>query len=372
MTQRLATLRLHGHLQMQMFGGKHTNRASSNDYFQHSVSGGGAISQLISYGSDSKWNGIYLLVKNKHVHTVKLLKTVKLKLFFPSELNNNLNRSQFISVHSTSCCHVHKNSVFVDSSRRVMMYWWTDKITQAEERIGKAACARGVIPGMCDDLNQKWRHREERKGVRFAFGPRPPTSGHKRGLLSCTRQIRVWPDLREGRSHFYCNGFWLHSAREGAQSGKLWFVTRGYTDWRRAGRVFCLLLFICYPFQTPLSSVLVHKLKCWDLIARAPAMATTNWAASVSSGSLTFSLNSRAAFLSKDVFFLQADVHLEILHNNANGSSVTLALFCVLRQRRLRYLRICMYVTHRKISKKSRRTGQKHKQSKAAHATCTQ
>lgn len=138
--------------------------------------------------------------------------------------------------------------------------------------------------------------------------------------------------------------------------------------------MFCLLLFICYPFPTPLSSVLSHKLKCWDLIARAPPMATTNRAASVSSESLTFSLNSRAAFLSKDVFFLQADVHLENLHNNANGSSVTLVLFCVLRQRHLRYLRICVYVTHRKIKKSlsfSGRTGQKHKQSKAAHTTCT-
>lgn len=41
----------------------------------------------------------------------------------------------------------------------------------------------------------------------------------------------------------------------------------------RVGRVFCLLLFICYPFQTPLSSVLSHKLKCLDLIGRAPLMA---------------------------------------------------------------------------------------------------
>lgn len=66
-------------------------------------------------------------------------------------------------------------------------------------------------------------------------------------------------------------------------------------------------------------------------------------------GKLDFLTSSRAAFLSKDVFFLQADVHLEILHNNANGSSVTLVLFCVLRQRHLRYLRICVCVTHRKI-----------------------
>lgn len=201
---------------------------------------------------------------------------------------------------------------------------------------------------MCAALIQKWRHMGEREGVRFAFGPRLPTSGDKRGLLSCTRQIRVWPDLREGRSHFYCNGFWLHSAREGAQSGKLRFVTHGYTDWRRAGRVFCLLLFICYPFPTPLSFVLSHERKYWALIARAPPMATTNRAASVSSESLTFSLNNRAAFLSKDVFFLQADVHLEILHNNANGSSVTLVLFCVLRQHHLSITRICVYVTYRK------------------------
>lgn len=38
-----------------------------------------------------------------------------------------------------------------------------------------------------------WNH----EGVRFAFGTRPPTSGHKRGLISCARQIRVWPDLGE-------------------------------------------------------------------------------------------------------------------------------------------------------------------------------
>lgn len=61
----------------------------------------------------------------------------------------------------------------------------------------------------------------KREGVGFAFGARLPTSGHKRGLFSCTRQMRVWPDLREIRSRFYCNGFRFDSAREGAQSEML-------------------------------------------------------------------------------------------------------------------------------------------------------
>lgn len=39
-----------------------------------------------------------------------------------------------------------------------------------------------------------------RESVRFAFGTRPPTSGRKRALISCARQIRVCPEL--GRKPF--------------------------------------------------------------------------------------------------------------------------------------------------------------------------
>lgn len=92
------------------------------------------------------------------------------------------------------------------------------------------------------------------------------------------------------------------------------------------GGGFCLLLFICYPFQTPLSSVLPHKLKCLHLSRRA-SVSSDKPNGDVSSESLTFSVDSGAALLSKDVFCLQADIHLEILHNNANACNVTLVLF---------------------------------------------
>lgn len=85
---------------------------------------------------------------------------------------------------------------------------------------------------------------------------------------------------------------------------------------KRCGGEGCLLLFICYPFQTPLSSAL-SQTEMFAFKWIGPPSAVTD---------RTLSFHQKAALLSKDGFCLQADIHLEILHNNAHGCNVTLVL----------------------------------------------
>lgn len=98
-----------------------------------------------------KWH-LFIRKKPKHVCTVKGFQTLSNKLFFPSNLI--INRSQFISVHrgelsSTSCCHVHKNSVFVDSSRRVMMYCGQTRLPRLREDRKGSMCSRSNPRHVC-------------------------------------------------------------------------------------------------------------------------------------------------------------------------------------------------------------------------------
>lgn len=84
-----------------------------------------------------------------------------------------------------------------------MMYWWTDKITQAPLRQrggGMQALRMDKNGGVCSRTNP-WPERcfgtefildtWNREGVRFAFGTRPPTSGRKRALISCKSVSRA-------------------------------------------------------------------------------------------------------------------------------------------------------------------------------------
>lgn len=72
------------------------------------------------------------------------------------------------------------------------------------------------------------------------------------------------------------------------------------------------------PFPNTFILRSVTQAKTFWILVVPPSVATRQ--------TVTFSLDSSAALPSKDVFCLQADIHLEILHNNANGCNVTLVL----------------------------------------------